>query len=275
MTTNLFHLEIDPYAGPLDLLLYLIRDKRLSVAEVKLSDIADQYIAYMKSMEAHMDLELLGAYMVVAATLIEIKSRMLLPNAPTEDGLESVVDLKEQLLVRLQENLQFRQLAERLGDMPQLYRDVFPRPDQTQALASTVVVWRRPTVVDLVDSFRLVLEGVQRRVAPIIRQSARTLRAHLETMAASLSELFGRAPRVSLAEVDAAIGADREQRIYSFLGVLQLVKNRALDAEQEAALLPIWLKPAEAWSAHAVAELGDWDPETEGKPTGLVEESAV
>ena len=219
MTTNLFHLEIDPYAGPLDLLLYLIRDKRLSVAEVRLSDIADQYIAYMKSMEAHMDLELLGAYMVVAATLIEIKSRMLLPNPPAEEGLESVVDLKEQLLVRLQENLQFRQLAERLGDMPQLYRDVFPRPDQTQALASTVVIWRRPTVIDLVDSFRQLLEGVQRRVAPIIRQSARTLRAHLETMAQALTELFGRTPRVSLAEVDAAIGADREQRIHSFLGV--------------------------------------------------------
>lgn len=263
MTTNLFHLEIDPYAGPLDLLLYLIRDKRLSVAEVRLSDIADQYIAYMKSMEARMDLELLGAYMVVAATLIEIKSRMLLPNPPQEESMESVVDLKEQLLVRLQENLQFRQLAERLGDMPQLYRDVFPRPDQTQALASTVVIWRRPTVVDLVDSFRQVLEGVQRRVAPIIRQSARTLRAHLETMAVALTDLFGRAPRVSLAEVDAAIGADREQRIYSFLGVLQLVKNRALDAEQEAALLPIWLRPAEAWSSQAVTELGDWDAETD------------
>jgi segregation and condensation protein A len=113
---------LEAFEGPLDLLLYLIRRQNLDVLDIPIAEITRQYMQYIELMQ-ELQLELAGEYMVIAATLAEIKSRMLLPRAHAEDGLED--DPRAELVRRLQEYERFKRAAEDLDSLPRLERDTW------------------------------------------------------------------------------------------------------------------------------------------------------
>ncbi len=114
---------LDAFEGPLDLLLYLIRKQNLNILDIPIAEITRQYMKYIDLMQ-ELSLDLAGEYMVMAATLAEIKSRMLLPRATQPgDGLED--DPRAELVRRLQEYERFKQAAVALDEMPRLERDYF------------------------------------------------------------------------------------------------------------------------------------------------------
>jgi segregation and condensation protein A len=114
---------LEAFEGPLDLLLYLIRRQNLNILDIPLAEITRQYTQYIELMQ-ELQLELAGEYLVMAATLAEIKSRMLLPRPRvTEEGEE---DPRAELVRRLQEYERFKQAAEDIDGMPRLERDVWP-----------------------------------------------------------------------------------------------------------------------------------------------------
>jgi segregation and condensation protein A len=114
---------LDAFEGPLDLLLYLIRRQNLNILDIPIAEITRQYMKYIEVM-TELQLDLAGEYLVMAATLAEIKSRMLLPRAaPQGDGLEE--DPRAELVRRLQEYERFKQAATRLDAIPRLERDHF------------------------------------------------------------------------------------------------------------------------------------------------------
>jgi segregation and condensation protein A len=113
---------LEAFEGPLDLLLYLIRRQNLDVLDIPIAEITRQYMQYIELMQ-ELQLELAGEYMVIAATLAEIKSRMLLPRAHSEDGLEE--DPRAELVRRLQEYERFKKAAEDLDSLPRLERDTW------------------------------------------------------------------------------------------------------------------------------------------------------
>lgn len=113
---------LEAFEGPLDLLLYLIRRQNLDVLDIPIAEITRQYMQYIELMQ-ELQLELAGEYMVIAATLAEIKSRMLLPRAHTEDGLEE--DPRAELVRRLQEYERFKKAAEDIDNLPRLERDTW------------------------------------------------------------------------------------------------------------------------------------------------------
>src|SRR5580693_3450850 len=114
---------LEAFEGPLDLLLYLIRKQNLDILDIPLAEITRQYMTYIELMEG-LQFELAGEYMVMAATLAEIKSRMLLPRPKVDaDGLEE--DPRAELVRRLQEYERFKRAAEGIDALPRLERDVW------------------------------------------------------------------------------------------------------------------------------------------------------
>ena len=114
---------LEAFEGPLDLLLYLIRRQNIDILDIPIAEITKQYVQYIELMK-EMQLELAGEYLVMAAMLAEIKSRMLLPRAETEE--EDEEDPRAELVRRLQEYERFKKAAQDIEDLPRLERDVFP-----------------------------------------------------------------------------------------------------------------------------------------------------
>src|SRR5882672_3307648 len=114
---------LEAFEGPLDLLLYLIRRQNLDILDIPLAEITRQYMSYIELMQ-ELQLELAGEYMVMAATLAEIKSRMLLPR-PRVDGEGHEDDPRAELVRRLQEYERFKRAAEDIDALPRLERDVW------------------------------------------------------------------------------------------------------------------------------------------------------
>jgi segregation and condensation protein A len=113
---------LEAFEGPLDLLLYLIRRQNLDILDIPLAEITRQYMQYIELMQ-ELQLELAGEYLVMAATLAEIKSRMLLPRPKTDEDGED--DPRADLVRRLQEYERFKRAAEDIDSLPRLERDVW------------------------------------------------------------------------------------------------------------------------------------------------------
>jgi segregation and condensation protein A len=115
---------LEAFEGPLDLLLYLIRRQNLDILDIPLAEITRQYMQYIEVMQ-ELQLELAGEYMLMAATLAEIKSRMLLPR-PQGEGSGEEDDPRAELVRRLQEYERFKRAAEDIEELPRVDRDTFP-----------------------------------------------------------------------------------------------------------------------------------------------------
>jgi segregation and condensation protein A len=114
---------LEAFEGPLDMLLYLIRRQNLDVLDIPIAEITRQYMRYIELMQV-LQLELAGEYLLMAATLAEVKSRMLLPRVRTEDTVDEA-DPRAELVRRLQEYERFKRAAESIDRMPRLERDVW------------------------------------------------------------------------------------------------------------------------------------------------------
>ncbi|TCH63940.1 MULTISPECIES: ScpA family protein [Acinetobacter Taxon 24D] len=118
-----FEILLEHFEGPLDFLIYLIQKSGFDLLQLDIAPIAAQYLSYMDAMKS-LNIELTADYMVMAALLADLKSRLLLPKASTSIVIEK--DPKQQLIDRLETYLRVKQAAERLGQMPVLERDTFP-----------------------------------------------------------------------------------------------------------------------------------------------------
>jgi segregation and condensation protein A len=147
------------FEGPLDLLLHLIRLNEVDISNIPIATISDQYLEYLELMR-DLDIDIAAEYLLMAATLAHIKSRMLLP-APEGDDSEEGVDPREELARRLAEYAAFKEVAAGLGQRAILERDIFaPRPDR-EALPQ-----KEPeldvTLFALLEALRRVLENLPR-----------------------------------------------------------------------------------------------------------------
>lgn len=152
-----FEILLEHFEGPLDFLIYLIQKNGFDLLQVDIAPIAAQYLAYMDAMKSR-NIELTADYMVMAALLADLKSRLLLPQSKVSLMVEK--DPKQQLIERLETYLRIKQAAERLGQMPVLERDIFPtyvdlgeKPQNSEAYDSHLLrdalfcVFNRPAPV--------------------------------------------------------------------------------------------------------------------------------
>jgi segregation and condensation protein A len=214
---------LEAFEGPLDLLLYLIRKQNVDILDIPVAEITRQYIEYVELMKS-VRFELAAEYLVMAAMLGEIKSRMLLPRPKDEQGEE--VDPRAELVRRLQEYERFKQAAEDIEKLPRLERDIFVarayRPDYVR---------EKPLPdVDLKELLLSLREVFQRAEMFEHHHISREKLSTRERMARVLDFLQGRefAPFVSLFDA----GEGRLGVVVTFIAVLELVKNQLVELVQ-------------------------------------------
>jgi len=224
---------LDAFEGPLDLLLYLIRRQNLDILDIPIAEITRQYVDYIEMMR-DLRLELAAEYLVMAAILAEIKSRLLLPRPPETEGLEA--DPRAELVRRLQEYERFKKAAEDIDGMARMDRDLAA----TSAFVADRNVIRLPPPVELRELL-LALKDV-------LTRAELTGHHHIQREALSVRHRMGEVLRrlgdggfhrfESLFEAsEGRLGV-----VVTFLALLELAKEHLIEIVQEVALAPIYLK---------------------------------
>lgn len=233
---------LEAFEGPLDLLLYLIRRQNLDILDIPVAEITRQYMDYIEVMR-EMRLELAAEYLVMAAILAEIKSRLLLPRPPQEEGIEE--DPRAELVRRLQEYERYKKAAEDIDSMPRMERDL----DNANAFVPDHKVVKLPPPVDLREmllALRDVLHRAELYGHHAVEREPLSVRQRMSDVLRKLGD--GAFHRFE-ALFDAAEG--RLGVVVTFLSLLELAKDRLIDIMQDAPLAPIYLK------ALATAETAD------------------
>ncbi|MGS2717611.1 segregation and condensation protein A [Eionea flava] len=226
---------LEAFEGPLDLLLYLIRRQNLDILEVNVSDITHQYVAYVEMM-SNLQFELAAEYLVMAAMLAEIKSRMLLPRNQEEEEDEGN-DPRAALIRRLQEYERFKSAAEDIEEMPRLYRDVH----QASADAPDRNLTRPDPEVDFKEIL-LALSEVLRRADMFeshqVEMERMSTRERMTQVLERLSEEKTFVPFVSLFSVaEGRLGV-----IVTFMAIMELIKESLVDIVQNESFGAIHVK---------------------------------
>jgi segregation and condensation protein A len=158
-----YKVRLEVFEGPLDLLLYLIRQEEIDIYDIPVARITRQYLDYLEFMKS-LDIELAGEFLVMAATLLKIKSRMLLPRH--EELGEEIEDPRKDLVQQLLEYKKFKEIAERLGEKEYQQRRMFPRPRGGFDNAAEIVPPEPPApevgMFELLTAFRQVLERIDK-----------------------------------------------------------------------------------------------------------------
>ena len=224
---------LEAFEGPLDLLLYLIRRQNMDILNIDVSEITKQYMDYIGAVEA-MRFELAAEYLVMAATLAEIKSRMLLPRQESED--EEDIDPRAELIRRLQQYERFKQAAEDIDDLPRLERDNFVASAALPRMPSS-----QPHPDVELREILFALQGVLKRADLFTSHHVERERLSTrERMSAILSVL-----RDDQFVTFESLFTPEEGRlgvVVSFLATLELVKEQLIEVVQAEVLGPIHVR---------------------------------
>lgn len=224
---------LEAFEGPLDLLLYLIRRQNLDILDVDVSDLTEQYMRYVELMDA-MQFELAAEYLLMAAMLAEIKSRMLLPRQVHDEDDEE--DPRAQLIRRLQEYERFKQAAEQIDHLPRVEREIF------LVSAAAPVITREKIEPDvemqeILIAFAAVLSRANMFESHHVQREALSTR---ERMSQVLERLSGKrfVPFVSLFTVQEG----RMGVVVTFLAIMELIKESLIEIVQTESFGPIHVK---------------------------------
>jgi len=224
---------LEAFEGPLDLLLYLIRRQNLDILDIPVAEITRQYIGYIDVMQ-ELRFELAAEYLVMAAILAEIKSRMLLPRPPSEEGVEA--DPRAELVRRLQEYERFKKAAEDIDTLPRLERDtvvVHADPGEKQIRVE-------PPPVDLREML-LALRDVMKRAELFSHHAIKRERLSVRQR---MGEVLGRLSATTFTEFSTLFVAEEGRLgvVVNFLAILELAKERLIEIVQEQPLSAIYVR---------------------------------
>ncbi len=228
----------DTFEGPLDLLLYLIRKANLDILDIPMARLTEQYMEYVEVMRTR-NLELAAEYLVMAAMLMEIKSRMLLPRQTMPDAGDE--DPRAELVRRLLEYEKMKLAGQKLDALPQLGRDFFP----VEVWVEQALAQRLPqvNVLDLQEAWRVLLVRAKMMQHHRVAREELSVREHMSLIVrrlrdggfAEFGELF-----------DPGRGAP--VLIVNYLAVLELVRESLIEVTQSESFAPIYVKLAHAQS---------------------------
>jgi segregation and condensation protein A len=227
-----YKIKLEIFEGPLDLLLYLVKKEHLNIYDIPIAQVTEQYLAYMELMRL-LDLNIAGEFLVMAATLIEIKSKMLLPQPPAEAGQEPEEDPRLELIRRLAEYEKFKEIAQELRQMEEKQQQVFKRPKTELALPEEEAggekeVYFEASIFDLINAFSQVLKDVPKELFyevvkdefTIEEKIHQILHLLLDESAIKLSSLFEKAK-------------NKFEIIVTFLSILELIRLKEIIVRQK------------------------------------------
>lgn len=233
---------LEAFEGPLDLLLYLIKRQNLDILDIPIADITHQYVEYVEMMKA-LNLELAADYLVMAAMLAEIKSRMLLPRSSEEETDEN--DPRAELIRRLQEYERFKQAAEDLDELPRVHRElhlVSVEPPELEIVKAQPHIEMK----DLMLAFKDVLIRADMFTSHHVQREALSVR---ERMSIVLSKVTAH----SFTEFSELFTAEEGRMgvVVTFLAILELIKEALIEMVQTSPYESIHIKAASSDKALA------------------------
>ena len=226
---------LEAFEGPLDLLLYLIRKQNFNILDIPMAAVTRQYLVYVDEIRAT-NLELAAEYLLMAAMLIEIKSRMLLPPKKVAEGQEAE-DPRAELVRRLLEYEQIKLAAHKLNELPQLGRDFL----RAEVFVEQSLQPRYPdvTVVDLQEAWRDIVKRAKLVQHHVVRREELSVREHMSIV---LRKLQGR----KFLEFEELFDATRGMPVLvvTFIALLELAKECLLEITQAESFAPIYVRLA-------------------------------
>ncbi|EXI80641.1 MAG: Segregation and condensation protein A [Candidatus Accumulibacter appositus] len=225
---------LDAFEGPLDLLLYLIRKANVNVLDIPMAPLTEQYLLYVEAMRSQ-NLELAADYLVMAAMLIEIKSRMLLPR-PTVDAGEEAEDPRAELVRRLVEYEQMKLAGHGLNELPQAERDF----EWVEVWVEKTLLRRLPEVstLDLQNAWRGILRQARLHTHHMVQREELSVREHMTLILRHLRDAGGFVEFGDL--FDPQQGAP--VLVVHFLALLELAREHLLEVTQVEVFAPIYLR---------------------------------
>jgi segregation and condensation protein A len=249
---------LEAFEGPLDLLLYLIRRQNIDVLDIPIAEITKQYVKYIDVMK-ELQLELAGEYLLMAAMLAEIKSRMLLPRPVKEEEDED--DPRAELVRRLQEYERFKKAAEDIGDLPRLERDVFiASADAPERKVTT----KMPdvTMKELLLAFHDVLQRAEMFSNLQLQREPLSVRQRMSEILSRIkaNDFTGFADLFDAEEGRMGVAV-------TFIALLELLREAVIEVVQSEQFAPLHIR-----AASSVRLVGDEDQGSEEDPNSLEEE---
>jgi len=235
-----YQVQLENFEGPLDLLLFLLQEHEIDIYDIPVALITHQYLEYLELLKL-LDLEMGGDYILMAATLIRIKSKMLLPRRLAEEATEEI-DPRQELVQRLLEYRRYKEAAHVLGNQEDQQIDIFYRPasenweDITDdmepldiGLTNNLNLW------DLLQSFKKVIDRVDNTFDRTIEREAITVEDRMDDIMRQLHNRDGLFFKDLFNEVTRPI------IIGMFLALLELIRTRKIAFEQTDNIGEIWL----------------------------------
>ena len=237
--------KIEVFEGPLELLLHLIRKKKVSIDEVKLADLTAAYLSYIRALQA-VDLDIAGEFLEIAATLILIKSRTLLPKPLVTEDSEEGEDPEETLRRRLMEYQRFKDAAYAIGSRDWLGRDVFPRGkdsleesvEKAEEISENQGLAEEVSLINLLNSFKLVMQRRPR----IHHHQVEPERYRIEDRIIDLLNMLQTKSSLSYENLYPRFH-NRSHLILTFLAVLEMLRHRLIQVVQSETFGPIHCLP--------------------------------
>jgi segregation and condensation protein A len=224
-----YEIKLDIFEGPLDLLLYLIKKNEIDIYNIPIALITDQYLKYIEVMQS-LNLDLAGEYLVLASTLLHIKSKMLLPvDEDLKDEDEEGEDPREELVRQLVEYQAFKEAALKIDHRPILERDVFKRayplvPDAAEP---------EEEPLEEIDMF-VLLEAFQRIVAAMDNKVMMEIDVEKMTLTDRINDIMERLSKEGMTTFTDLLDGHKTKKsmVYTFLAILELMKLRMIRVYQ-------------------------------------------
>jgi len=239
-----FRVDLGIFRGPLDLLLYLVRKHELEIVDIPVAPIADQFLEHLAVLE-QLDVNAVGDFLEMASTLVELKSRLILPQG--DEVTEEVDDAREQLVRRLLEYKQFKDAASILDERARDWQERFPRLTNDLAglkrdLAEEPI--RELELWDLVSAFGRLIEQHQANQPSNIVYDDTPIHVYMER----IHDRLGTQSRLAFTELFQP-GMHKSTLIGMFLAILELIRHHGLHAEQSEMFGEIYLVREESAAA--------------------------
>ena len=218
---------LETFEGPLDLLLYLIKKQNIDILDIPIAKITLQYVNYVEKMQ-DIQFELAAEYLVMAAMLAEIKSRMLLPKSPLDE--DDDIDPRAELVRRLQEYEQFKQAAEDLDQLPRLERDIFPV--DMEMLHTAKVQHPDVDLSDLLSALKDILSKADKFTHHNIEKEALSVRERMSKIMLQLSENAKNNKQFTSFTSLFSFEEGKSGVVVTFLAILELSKQSLLEIVQ-------------------------------------------
>jgi len=251
---NHLHIQLPRFEGPLALLLFLIKKEEMDIFDIKIHEITDQYLQYMKWMK-DLDLELAGEFIAMAATLLQIKSRMLLPNYDENGEVIETEDPRKELVQRLLEYQKYQEAGKTLYERPLLGRDIWTRGIKEKLeVPEDEIEISENAIFSLITAYRRVLKSIKKKIHQV--------GAKAQSIASRILEIKDKlitGVQVAMSDLITTVDEKRKEILITFLSVLELAKLGYVNVYQTETFSEIYINAKKTIETDAISKVEEYN----------------